>query len=202
VLAALQGDALPAARIALARIVGRDVDDLDEHGLAAAALESLAESFNDGVVAPLFWFVLGGLPGLFAYKAINTADSMVGHREPRWRDFGAAAARLDDLANLIPARVAGWLIVLAGGRGGATMRADARKHASPNAGWPEAAMAGALAVQLGGPVRYDGVVHARPTLGDGRQPAAADLRAGLSLYVRACALAWGCLAVGGLLWRR
>ena len=199
---ALAAGDLSAAREAVGRIVGRDVGGLDEAGVAAAALESLAESFNDGVVAPAFWLALAGLPGLFAYKAVNTADSLIGHREPRWRAFGWAAARADDAMNLIPARIAGLLVAAAGGRGLRTMLRDAPKHASPNAGWPEAAMAGALGVRLGGPAIYDGVVHARPAFGDGRAPEASDLRRGLRLYVIACALLWGLVAAGGLAWPR
>lgn len=188
VLAPLRADDLPAARAAVAMIVGRDTETLDAEGVAAAALESLAESFNDGVVAPAFWLLVGGLPGLFAYKSINTADSLVGHREPRWRAFGWASARTDDLLNLIPARLAGALIALAGGAGWRIMLRDARRHASPNAGWPEAAMAGALGVQLGGEARYDGVAAVRPTFGDGSRPTVADLERGLRLYRRACLL--------------
>jgi len=191
-----------AARRAVSRIVGRDVDRLDPAGIAAAGLESLAESFNDGVVAPAFWLLAGGLPGLFAYKAVNTADSMIGHMEPRWRAFGWAAARADDLLNLVPARIAGLLIVLVGRRGLRTMLRDAPAHASPNAGWPEAAMAGALGVSLGGPASYDGVPTARPRFGNGPAPTARDLRRGLRLYVRACALLWAAIAAGGLVWRR
>ncbi len=202
VLRPLEAGDLPAARHAVGMIVGRDVQDLDAPGVAAAALESLAESFNDGVAAPLFWFVLGGLPGLFAYKAVNTADSLIGHREPRWRCFGWAAARTDDVMNLIPARLAGAAVALAGGGGWTTMLADAHKHASPNAGWPEAAMAGALGVRLGGATTYDGVSHARPTFGTGPAPAAADLRRGLKVYVRACGLLWAALAIGALAWPR
>jgi adenosylcobinamide-phosphate synthase len=190
VLLPLQAGDLPAARAAVARIVGRDTDRLDAEGVAAAALESLAESFNDGVVAPAFWLLVGGLPGLLAYKCVNTADSLVGHKEARWRMFGWAAARTDDLLNLVPARAAGGLIVLAGAGGWRIMMRDARRHASPNAGWPEAAMAGALGVQLGGDARYDGVPTARPTFGDGPRPTAADLARGLSLYRRACGLLW------------
>src|SRR5262245_54366782 len=160
---------------------------LDESGVAAAALESLAESFNDGIVAPAFWMFVGGLPGLFAYKAVNTADSMIGHMEPRWREFGWASARLDDVMNWIPARIAGGLISFTGGDW-RVMWADARNHASPNAGWPEAAMAGALRVQLGGPATYDGVAHDRPRFGDGPRPTAHDLRRGLRHYVWACAM--------------
>lgn len=199
VLLPLRADDLPAARAAVGLIVGRDTEALDAEGVAAAALESLAESFNDGVVAPAFWLLVGGLPGLFAYKSINTADSLVGHMEPRWRAFGWASARTDDLLNLIPARLAGALIALAGGRGWRTMLRDARRHASPNAGWPEAAMAGALGVQLGGAARYDGVVTARPIFGDGRRPAVADLERGLRLYRRACKLLWLIPLAAGLI---
>ena len=191
-----------AARLSVGAIVGRDVVELNETGVAAAALESLAESFNDGVVAPIFWFVVGGLPGLFIYKAVNTADSLIGHREPRWRDFGWAAARMDDLMNLIPARIAGCMIAIAGRGGWRVMASDARKHASPNSGWPEAAMAGALKVQLGGFVAYDGIIAERPTFGSGARPRASDLERGLKVYVMACGLLWLLLAVGGLAWPR
>jgi adenosylcobinamide-phosphate synthase len=190
VLAPLQAGDLPAARAAVGLIVGRDTDRLDAEGVAAAALESLAESFNDGVVAPAFWLLIGGLPGLLAYKSVNTADSLIGHKEVRWRMFGWAAARTDDLMNLIPARAAGGLIALAGGGGWRIMLRDARRHASPNAGWPEAAMAGALGVQLGGEVFYDGAATSRPTFGDGRRPTVTDLERGLRLYRRACILLW------------
>jgi adenosylcobinamide-phosphate synthase len=200
VLAPLERGELPAARAAVARIVGRDVAALDAAGVAAAALESLAESFNDGVLAPAFWLAAAGPTGLFAYKAVNTADSLIGHREARWRDFGWAAARTDDAMNLLPARLGGALIALAAGRGWRIMLRDAPKHASPNAGWPEAAMAGALGVSLGGPARYDGVLTQRPKLGDGPTPTADDLRRGLGLYRRACALLW--LGMGALAWRR
>ena len=199
---ALETDDLPAARTAVGRIVGRDTADLDASGVAAAAIESLAESFNDGVVAPACWLAIAGLPGLFAYKALNTADSLIGHREPRWKDFGWAAARTDDLMNLAPARLAGALIVTAGGGGWSIMLRDARHHASPNAGWPEAAMAGALGVRLGGAVAYDGVMTERPTFGEGPVPVAADLRRALDIYVKACGLLWAVIAVGGRAWRR
>lgn len=187
---------LPGARIALAHIVGRDTDTLDEPAIASAALESLAESFNDGIVAPAFWLLAGGLPGLFAYKAINTADSLIGHREPRWRMFGWAAARMDDIANLLPARIAGLLLVIAGGGGLRVMWSDASKHASPNAGWPEAAMAGALMIQLGGPCRYDGLWHDRPVFGTGSAARMRHLQEGLRIYRKACALLW----VAALAW--
>lgn len=193
---------LDVARLAVGRIVGRDVERLDEAGVATAAIESLAESFNDGVVAPLFWFVVGGLPGLFVYKAVNTADSLIGHREPRWRSFGWASARFDDVLNWIPARLAGVLVVVAGRGGGRVMLRDARKHASPNAGWPEAAMAGALRVQLGGLAWYDGEPSERPVLGDGRAPVAADLSRALKVYLVACAILWFILALGGFAWPR
>ncbi len=134
----LENGSLFNARRAVAQIVGRDTADLDPSGVAAAAIESLAESYNDGVLAPVFWLLLGGLPGLFAYKAVNTADSMIGHIEQRWRAFGWAAARTDDFLNLVPARVAGlFLALVVGGAGIRVMWRDANKHASPNAGWPE-----------------------------------------------------------------
>ncbi len=202
VLSALQNETLDAARQNVARIVGRDTTQLDESGVSAAALESLAESFNDGIVAPAFWFVVAGLPGLFVYKALNTADSLIGHRETRWRDFGWAAARSDDIANLVPARLAGLLLMVAGGRGLRVMWRDASKHASPNAGWPEAAMAGALRLQLGGPAAYDGVTHERPTFGTGKRPLTSDLARGLRLYLRACAVLWAIVAIAGVLWPR
>lgn len=205
VLHPLLHDDLEGARTAVARIVGRDTAELTRTGVAAAAVESLAESFNDGVVAPAFWLAIGGLPGLFAYKALNTADSLIGHREPRWRMFGCAAARADDAANLLPARLAGLLIVIAGGGGLRVMLRDASKHASPNAGWPEAAMAGALSVQLGGPATYDGAIHDRPLFGAGPCPDVDDLADGLRIYLKACALLWAlalALGVGGALWPR
>lgn len=190
VLRPLRDGDLAAARFAVSQIVGRDTAALNESGVAGAALESLAESFNDGVVAPAFWLFVGGLPGLFAYKALNTADSLIGHREPRWRMFGWAAARADDLANLIPARIAGALLAIAGGGGLLVMCRDAPKHASPNAGWPEAAMAGALRIQLGGPTAYDGVLHQRPVFGSGASPGVSDLARGLRVYLVACGLLW------------
>lgn len=198
---ALAGGDLAEGRSAVAMIVGRDVEALDEAGISRAAIESLAESFCDGIAAPLFWLVLLGLPGIWIYKAINTADSLIGHREAPWHDFGWAAARTDDLLNLIPARIAGPLICLAAGRGWQVMWRDARNHASPNAGWTEAAMAGAIGLRLAGPVSYDGKVHAKPWIGDGRADAgAADISRALSLYLRACALLW--LIAGAAAWAR
>lgn len=201
VAAALARGDPAAARTAVSYIVGRDTARLDAPGVARAAIESLAESFCDGIVAPLFWLLLGGLPGLWAYKAINTADSLIGHREPRWRAFGWAAARTDDLLNLLPARLSGVLLCLAGASGWRTLWRDAGKHASPNAGWPEAAMAGALRLRLAGPIAYDDVVADKPWIGDGRAEATAhDIRRALALYVRACGLLW--ILAGGIAWLR
>lgn len=201
VASALARGDLASARIAVGYIVGRDTARLDPPGVARAAIESLAESFCDGVAAPLFWLLIGGLPGLWAYKAINTADSLIGHREPRWRAFGRAAARTDDLLNLVPARLSGVLLCLAAGRGWRTLWHDAGNNASPNAGWPEAAMAGALGLRLAGPIAYDGAVHDKPWIGNGRAEAGArDIRRGLALYVRACGLLW--LIAGGVAWLR
>lgn len=201
VASALEAGDLPAARAAVAKIVGRDVAAMDEAAVARAATESLAESFCDGIAAPLFWLLLLGLPGLWAYKAINTADSLIGHREPRWRAFGWASARLDDIANLVPARLGGVVICLAGGGGWRVMMRDARRHASPNAGWTEAAMAGALGVRLAGPVAYDGVVADKPWIGDGRVSlGAADVRRALVIHRRACGLLW--IIAGGVAWVR
>jgi adenosylcobinamide-phosphate synthase len=197
VLTSLRAGNLPASREGVSLIVGRDTRQLDATGVSAAALESLAESFNDGIVAPTFWFLIAGLPGLFAYKVINTADSLIGHKEERWRAFGWTAARVDDVANLVPARIAGGLLVLAGLRGFGVMLSDAAKHASPNAGWPEAAMAGALRIRLGGPAIYDGVLHQRPVFGTGPAPGVAELRRGLRLYVVACGLLWLAIAAVG-----
>jgi len=192
----LQAGGLVAGREAVAKIVGRDPESLDEHGVARAAIESLFENFSDGVVAPAFWYVLLGLPGIFAYKTANTLDSMIGHRSPKYLHFGWAAARFDDALNWIPARLTGLLVALAAlalhdTKAGAALRImfrDARKHRSPNAGWPEAAAAGALGLALGGPRRYSGAVRDEPWLGDGRARATvADLGAALQLYLAAAA---------------
>jgi adenosylcobinamide-phosphate synthase len=197
--AAWMSSGLESARAAVGKMVGRDTAKLGPSEVSAAAIESLAESFNDAVVAPTFWLFVGGLPGLLAYKALNTADSMIGHKEPRWRAFGWAAARLDDVANFVPARIAGVLLAMAGLGGAAgglrVMWRDASKHASPNAGWPEAAAAGTLGVRLGGPATYDGVMHVRPQFGDGPAPQLADLRRALTLYKRGCLALWLLLAL-------
>lgn len=197
---AIDAGDLPGARATVGRIVGRDTGVLDRSGVARAAIESLAESFSDGIVAPAFWLLLLGLPGVWIYKAVNTADSMIGHREPRWRAFGWAAARTDDLLNLVPARLSAVLLCLAGG-GWRTLWRDAGNHASPNAGWPEAAMAGALNLRLAGPIVYDGVLQDKPWIGEGRSALdAGDIDRALSLYLRACLLLW--LIVGAVAWVR
>lgn len=192
---------LPAARAAVAMIVGRDTASLDEAGVARAAIESLAESFGDGVAAPLFWLLAFGLPGLWIYKAVNTADSMIGHREEPFRMFGWAAARSDDVLNYVPARLAGVLICIAGAGGWAILWRDARKHASPNSGWPEAAMAGALRLRLAGPIFYERILHDKPWIGNGTaQAGAPDITRSLDVYLRACLLLWivaGVMAWGG-----
>jgi adenosylcobinamide-phosphate synthase len=173
---ALNGS-LVAGRAAVAHIVGRDTASLDQPAIARAAIESLAESTSDGVVAPLFWLLLLGLPGIVLYKAANTADSMVGHRSERYAEFGWASARFDDLVNWIPSRLTALLIastatIVRGADPGnalaVTLR-DASKHASPNAGWPEAAYAGALGFTLGGSRSYEDELHDLPTFGDGRE---------------------------------
>ncbi|HEX7852769.1 MAG TPA: adenosylcobinamide-phosphate synthase CbiB [Sphingobium sp.] len=198
---ALAAGNLPGARRAVGMIVGRDTAALDEPGVARAAIESLAESFCDGVAAPFFWLLLLGLPGLWAYKAINTADSLIGHYEIRWRAFGWAAARTDDGLNLIPARLGGAILCLVGFGGWRVMLRDASKHASPNAGWTEAAMAGVLGLRLAGPVVYDGAAHDKAWIGDGRSEAdARDISRALSLYVRACLALW--IVAGAALWLR
>lgn len=194
----LRAGDLPAARRAVGMIVGRDTRDLDENGVARAAIESLAESFCDGVLAPLFWLVVLGLPGVWAYKALNTADSLIGHPEPDLRDFGWAAARGDDLANWIPARLSGVLLCLVGG-GWRVMARDCRRHASPNAGWPEAAMAGALRARLAGPISYDGVLRDKDWIGDGPPAGVAELGRALWLYRRACVMV---AVLVGVLWLR
>jgi adenosylcobinamide-phosphate synthase len=190
----LEQEGIHAARKTVSHIVGRDTGVLDEPGVARAAIESLAENFSDGIVAPVFWLAIGGLPGGTAYKAINTADSMIGHRTARYEKFGFAAARLDDLVNLPASRLSALLIVAAATLGpkssgleawNAVLR-DARHHGSPNAGYPEAAMAGALGLALAGPRVYGGVLVEEPTMGQGRRNAgAADIRAALELYRRA-----------------
>jgi adenosylcobinamide-phosphate synthase len=201
---------LEAGRRSVGLIVGRNTSVLDEAAVARAAIESLAENTSDGVVAPAFWMAALGLPGAAVYKAINTADSMIGHKTPRHRAFGWAAARLDDLVNLPASRLTALLFAVAalvtpGASAGRALRVairDARKHRSPNAGWPEAAMAGALGLKLNGPRRYgDDWVH-DSFMGDGRREATpADIRAALRLYRRAMAVQWGLVAAAAaVLW--
>jgi adenosylcobinamide-phosphate synthase len=192
----LETDGLSGGRSAVAHIVGRETRELDEAAVCRAAIESLAENFSDGVVAPLFWMVVLGLPGALAYKAINTADSMIGHRTERHEAFGWASARCDDLVNLPASRLSAlWLALAAIPLGlspaGAlrTIHRDAGHHRSPNAGWPEAAMAGALGIRLSGPRVYDGVPVEERWVGEGRSELTAkDIRTALKLYRTACSL--------------
>ena len=191
VASALELQNLDSGRKAVSHIVGRDTAGLDSAGVARAAIESLAENFSDGVVAPVFWLVVGGLPGAVLYKAINTADSMIGHRTPRYASFGWAAARLDDLVNLPASRLTALLLVAAAvlrkdasaGDAWRAVRRDAARHRSPNAGYPEAAIAGALGLALAGPRVYGGVPLNNAFMGDGRREAnAKDIRRALALY--------------------
>ena len=188
---ALDTDGLAAGREAVSRIVGRDPAQLDRAAVSRAAIESLAENFSDGVVAPAFWMAVGGLAGGAAYKAANTADSMIGHRTPKHEAFGWAAARFDDLINLPASRLTALLIVAAaailpGTDAAAAWRAiwrDAKKHRSPNAGWPEAAMAGSLGIALAGPRSYNCVMGDYAYMGHGRRDVtAADIRRALRLF--------------------
>lgn len=196
---------LQAGRWAVSRIVGRDPDSLDAHGVARAAIETTAENFADGVVAPVFWFLLLGFPGLLLYKTVNTLDSMIGHLNARYRDFGMVSARLDDVMNFLPARIAALLICLAmafapGGRplkAFLVMLRDHGHHRSPNSGWPEGAMAGGLELALAGPRRYGGEQVNEPWIGDGRARASAtDIRRALYVFCVACLLnAGGVIAI-------
>jgi adenosylcobinamide-phosphate synthase len=198
---ALRNEGLDAGRTMVGRIVGRNPETLDEHGVARAAIESLAENASDGITAPVVWFALLGLPGLAAYKAINTADSMIGHRTPRHEAFGWAAARLDDLVNLPASRLTGFLFALAsrfipnGSMDNAfrAMRRDAHRHRSPNAGWPESAMAGALGLKLNGPKTY-GATHVEDAyMGDGRREATVD---DIERALRLAGIAWALMIAG------
>jgi adenosylcobinamide-phosphate synthase len=191
---ALEQAGAEGGRQAVAHIVGRDTEALDEAGIARAAIESLAENFSDGVVAPVLWMLIAGLPGAAVYKAISTADSMIGHRTSRYHAFGWAAARVDDLVNLPASRLSALLIIAAAAvtkeasasAAWRAVRRDARRHRSPNAGYPEAAMAGALGLALAGPRNYGGVPVDDAFMGNGRRAAAAsDIRAALGLYRRA-----------------
>ncbi|MDY8108573.1 adenosylcobinamide-phosphate synthase CbiB [Fulvimarina sp. 2208YS6-2-32] len=191
---ALAARGLAAGRAEVAMIVGRDVSALDEAGIVRAAIESLAENASDGIVAPFFWYLVLGLPGLLVYKAINTADSMVGHLDARYRDFGWASARLDDLLNLVPARLTAWALIRVSRLGGratrkaamAKVKRDAALHRSPNAGWPETAMGLALDLALGGPRRYGSDMIDAPVLNAGGRHGAAiaDIDAALDLTAK------------------
>lgn len=206
VSATLAAEGLEAARGAVGKIVGRDPQRLDRAGVARAAVESLAENFADGAVAPAFWYALLGLPGIVAYKALNTADSMIGHRNAKYLEFGRFAARADDFANWLPARLSALLIAAGaatlGGAAaarsslGAALR-DAGLHRSPNAGWPEAAMAGALDIALGGPRIYPGetVSQAHIHATGRRDIDAADIDKAIAVFVRACFVLWGAIAL-------
>jgi adenosylcobinamide-phosphate synthase len=197
---ALDSGGVDAGRSAVGRIVGRNPQSLDEHGVARAAIESLAENASDGIAAPVFWFAVLGLPGLVAYKTINTADSMIGHRTPRHEAFGWAAARLDDLVNLPASRLTGLLFALAAWfvPNGSTenalhaMRHDAGRHCSPNAGWPESAMAGALGLKLNGPKTYGETRVEDAYMGDGRREVTA---VDIDRALRLSSVAWGLMIV-------
>jgi adenosylcobinamide-phosphate synthase len=204
VAGALETGDIAASRAAVSHIVGRDTAELDASGVARAAIESLAENFSDAVVAPVLWLAIAGLPGGALYKAINTADSMIGHRTERYAAFGWAAARLDDLVNLPASRLAALLLIAAAAlnRSGAATLAwrtvwfDAPRHRSSNAGYPEAAIAGALGLSLAGPRVYGGVRVDDAVMGGGRWDAnAADIRRALALYRRADAILIAILAV-------
>lgn len=185
-------------REAVAKIVGRDVDTLDASSVASAAIESVAESFCDGVVAPAFWIAAFGLAGGLCHKTINTADSMIGHRTVRYAAFGFAAAKLDDLVNFAPARLSALLVAAAclltkgASLKGAlrTLWRDSSGHPSPNAGWPEAAFAGALGLRIAGPRSYEGVNVTDAPIGDGNRACAKDIERALALYRRACLVHW------------
>lgn len=179
---------LSEARAAVSLIVGRNPDELDKAGIGRAAIESLAENTSDGIVAPVFWGALLGLPGIFAYKAINTLDSMVGYKTPKHLHFGWASAGLDDIVNFLPARLTGWLIALTTANRKAAFAVisfDAKKHRSPNAGWPEGAMAGALGVRLSGPRQYEGGMSDEPWVNEnGRDVEPADVMRALVIFKR------------------
>jgi adenosylcobinamide-phosphate synthase len=194
---ALKAEGLAGGRRAVGMIVGRDPETLDEAGVCRAAVESCAESYSDGIVSPIFWYAVLGLPGICAFKAVNTLDSMVGHLNEKYRDFGWASARFDDLANWIPARIAGWVLALAaapfswadGHAAAWIMLRDAGKHHSPNAGWPESAIAGALGLKLLGPRIYPGEVVDAPWIGEGTPDATPEhIARALKLYLVACTL--------------
>jgi adenosylcobinamide-phosphate synthase len=199
----LAADDLAAARARIPHLCGRDPASLDADGMVRAGCESVAENTSDAVVGPLLWGALAGLPGLLGYRAVNTLDAMVGHRSARYRNFGWASARTDDLLNLAPSRLTASLIValapLLGGRPGAaltTWRRDAGAHPSPNAGPVEAAAAGALGIRLGGRTVYPHAVEERPVMGEGRPPTVTDLR---RMAMLSRAVTWGATVVAAVL---
>ena len=191
---AFVSDGLDAARLSVSHIVGRDPAALDESGVCRASIESLSENFSDGVIAPIFWYLIAGIPGILIYKTLNTADSMVGHLNDKYTYFGWASARLDDVANFIPARLTALLIfltamIIPSAQGfkalGSCLR-DANQHRSVNAGWPEAAMAGALNIRIAGPRVYNGIVVNGPWMGDGNPDLRSnDINQALQLYFAA-----------------
>lgn len=198
----LEHAAIEDARAAVARIVGRDTAELDEQGVAKAAVETVAENFSDGVVSPLFYLLLGGAPLALCYKSINTMDSMVGYKNDRYLHFGCVPAHLDDIANWLPARLSALFLIVAAAltrsdarRAWRVFRRDRFKHASPNSAQTESVMAGALGVELAGPASYFGVVHDKPTIGDAtRAIEAADIRRANVLMYVGCAVGFICLA--------
>jgi adenosylcobinamide-phosphate synthase len=194
---AFRDGGLPSARQAVSMIVGRNPDTLDEAGVCRAAIETTAENFSDGVTAPAFWYLIAGLPGIVIFKAVNTADSMIGHRTPRHEAFGWAAARLDDGLNIVPARLSGLILVVAAMLTGADARGawramwrDAGRHRSPNAGWSEAAMGGALGLALAGPRQYASGLVEDVWMNAGCSPDArpGDIARALRLFAAACAV--------------
>jgi adenosylcobinamide-phosphate synthase len=191
VFRALEADGLPAARRQLSRIVGRDTARLDAQQIRTAVLETLSENLSDGVVSPLFWYAAGGLPAMMAYKMVSTLDSMIGHRDARHEYFGKTAARLDDLANFIPARLTAFLIaaLAASPRAFRYIARYGRAHASPNAGYPEAALAGVLGARFGGPHTYGGELVDKPFIGEAARPLdAADFTRSARLNHAVCAV--------------
>ncbi len=208
VATALEREGIPGGRRAVGRVVGRDTSVLDEAGISRAAIESLAENFSDGVIAPVFWGLVAGVPGMAGYKAINTLDSMIGHRDEKHLYFGWASARIDDLVNLPASRITGILLILSAFfvRGAAphaalkAMLRDAPHHKSPNAGWPEAALAGALGFRLAGPRVYGGQIVVDGYMGNGRAELnSMDIRRALQLYRVSVGLALGMTALGACL---
>lgn len=195
---ALKSGDREAARLAVSMIVGRDTDRLDEEGMIRATVETVAENTSDGVTAPIFWYVLFGLPGIFLYKAANTLDSMVGYRNERYLYFGRVSARIDDLLNFIPARITGFLMGFAAGAAGFDMRKslrifirDRKNHASPNSAHTEAAMAGALGIRLGGDAWYFGRLYKKPVIGDDlRPPVAEDIRNANKIMLTTAVISW------------